>query len=469
MKDRQRARKIAIVGGGISGLAAAVFTRQRFPEAHILLFESEEQAGGVLSTEVHERFVLERGPLAISADDAQIRALLDALELTDALEPAEGLGDRYIYAEGALRKVSFDPRVLVREGLLSRRGAARAMMEPLIPRARTPEKAGDATNPPPSTEAVWDFFARRFGSEVAERLVQPLLLGITTGETRDTDMQTLFPTLTRVEAESGSVLGAFAMDRLRRRPRASLTQYWLRGKGLQMIAHAVTALPGLDIYTDTTIERIEAGQQDEPESKSGYTLHDQRGHSWSADEVIIATPTFVSAQLLKDLAPVAATELQRIEHYGMALVQFVYRKKDLGHLPRGLQFLVGRGQGLRMIGAQWATDVFPDQAEHEVAVLRCLYGGEFDRDASALTHADLIRTARVELATILGLETIPKEEHVMIWPRAVPHFRPGHQLRRARILAALEALPNLQVIGSGVSGLSIAACVQAGYESAQRL
>lgn len=465
MSKQQHARKVAIVGGGIAGLAAAVFVRKLCPDHEVLLFESEARLGGVVSTDHYQHIALERGPLSISADDPKVHQLLAELHLTDALEPADGLGERFIYSESKLRKVSFDPRVLVREGLLSRRGAARAMMEPLI-KARRPAQ-DDA-----STEAVWDFFARRFGSEVSERLVQPLLLGITTGEARDTDMQTLFPGLVQREVESGSVLGAFFRESFRRERKSVAKQYWLRGKGLQMIADAVAKLPGVTVHLDTRIRSLQRGDGSESasvEPRSGYALIDADQQRWLVDDVILATPASVSGQLLKELAPIASRELLNIDSYSMALVNFVYRRRDLERLPPKLQFLVRRGQGLRMIGAQWSSDVFPDQAPHEYAVLRCLYGGEFDRHATDLTRAELIRTARVELATILGLETIPLHEHVVVWPGAIPHFRPGHPLRCQIILSALEDLPGVQVIGSGVSGLSVPACVAGGYESARRL
>lgn len=443
---------IAIVGAGISGLAAATFARKKWPSRPILILETSERLGGVVSTDLDERIAFERGPLSISAELPLVRELLEDLELTHLLVSSEGPSARYIYADSQLRHFSFDPRRMIREGLLSAKGVARALAEPLVSRKTSDEP-----------EAVWDFFARRFGAEVAEKLVQPLLLGITTGETRDTDMETLFPDLARREREDGSILRSLGRETLMRRNSLSTRQYWLKDGGLQQISNAVSALPLVEVCTSTPVLAFERGED------ASYTLHGPEGRSFTAQTVILATPSYVSAGLLRDHVPQAAELLSRIDYYGMALVQFVYAERDLESLPRRMQMLVRRGQGVRMIAAQTASEIFPDLAKDGYAVLRCLYGGEFDRNASALTHQELVRTARVELASMLGLETIPVREHVMVWPDAVPHFRPGHLRNMERVTSSLASLPNVEVIGAGMRGLSIAACIEVAKDCVGRL
>lgn len=452
MNHPQAAPKIAIVGSGISGLASAAFLHQTRPQPELLLFEASSSLGGIIATEQQDALYLERGPLSIAAANPSVERLLRQLELYDALEPAETPDARYIFSEGALKRFSRDPRKLVETGLLSRRGAARALAEPLIPRRRDG-----------APEAIWDFFTRRFGREVTENIIQPLLLGITTGETRDTDMETLFPDLLRRERERGSLLRSMAEDALGRRSSARATAYWLRGGGLQQIGERVRGLPGVHTHLNTAITALK------PRSDGGMRLHAGDAQFWDVDAVILATPTYVSASLLAPLVPAAARTLREIDYHGMALVQLVYEDRDLVSLPRRMQLLVRRGQGIRMIAAQSATEIFPSQSAGSESVLRCLYGGAFDHDASTLTEEALVRTARVELSAMLDLETIPLREHVSIWPKAVPHFRPGHLTRMRDVDRALEALPALRVIGAGVSGLSVSACVEHAWAAATSL
>lgn len=452
MNKPQAAPKIAIVGAGISGLASAAFLQQTQPQPELLLFEASASLGGVVATEQQDSLYLERGPLSIAASNPSVERLLRQLDLYDALEPAETPDARFIYAEGALKRFSRDPRKLVEAGLLTRRGVARALAEPLI--AKRSEGA---------PEAIWDYFSRRFGRELTENIIQPLLLGITTGETRDTDMETLFPELVRREREHGSLLRSFAKDAFGRRSSPRPTTYWLRGGGLQQIGARVRALPGVDTQLNTAITELE------PLAGGGMRLHAGDAQCWDVDAVILATPTYVSAELLEPLAPAAAKTLAEVDYYGMALVQLVYEDRDLASLPRRMQLLVRRGQGIRMIAAQSATEIFPSQSTGSEAVLRCLYGGEFDRDASTLTQEALVRTARVELSSMLGLDTIPLREHLSIWPKAVPHFRPGHLERMREVSRALEAFPALRVIGAGVTGLSLSACIESAWGVANSL
>lgn len=460
-------RRTVVVGAGISGLATAVFCKNKAPEDDLVLLNDTASLGGVTSTSHIDALAIENGPIGLPADDPVIHALLDLLQLRAALQPESRSAHRCIYAEGTLRRLRFTPEAMVREGLLSRRAVLRALAEPTI----------RSVSPP--NEAVWDFFARRFGPAVAERLVQPLILGVTTGEARDTEMRALFPSFVDLERNYGSVTWGLLRGRLGTKSPKTRGGYWLKPGGLSMIADAVAARPDIDVRTGHRVVDV-AGMPPDARASSDV-LHPklrvriaangagEPERFLDATNVVLATPTYASADIVRSLLPDAASLLQAIPYHGMAVVHLVYRKRDLSNIPEGLQFLVRRGQGIRMLGCQWSSSMFPGQAPEDVAVLRCLFGGEFDRAATTLTKDALIRTTRVELASMLGLESIPLAEHVVLWPKAVPHFRPGHSQQVVALEAALRTVPGLHVIGSGVRGIAVRDCVHAAHETARRI
>lgn len=420
----------AVVGAGLSGLVRARSLVARGED--VVVLEESERAGGVVRSERHDGYLLELGPNTVRPTP-EIWALVEELGLAGEVLLADARLPRYVDFGGRLHALPMSPGAFLRTALLSARGKLGVLREPFVRR-------GDS-----SKESVRSFFSRRFGPEVADRLVEPFVSGIWAGTSNELSAAHAFPDLVRAEAESGSVIRG-GVATLSRRERAEGSR-----RGLLSFVSGLGALPrrlaeelGPRVRFRTRVESIRR-------RGNGWLLG-AGGEEIEADAVCLATPARDAARLLENLDTEAAAALESVPHPSLVVLHVGLR----GPIPRrGFGYLVVPQPGRRILGAVWSSNLFPGRAPDGDSLLTVFLGGARDPSAIDLSDADLLAAASRDLDAALGLRTALAPIRVTRYPRAIPQYDLRHGERLARLARAEGALPGLTLLGNFRGGVSV--------------
>jgi oxygen-dependent protoporphyrinogen oxidase len=466
-------KRIVIVGGGITGLAAAHAAMARAREVRqdvvLTLLERASRFGGNLVTERVDGFLLDGGPDSWVASKPHATALARELGLERFLVGTNEATRRYYIAwgdrlhavpEGLVLGVPTRLLPLARTRLFSWRGKARMALEPLVPARRF---EGD------DDESIADFATRRLGREAAERLVAPLLGGISSGDASEVSMRATFPQLISMEREHGSVVrGMRAAARLRRRrpgpqPEASAFLSLQGGVG-QLVGALVERLraAGATLEGGATVRALARG--------SRWTLEVEGGQRLEADAVLLAVPAHVAARLVSTLDDELARTLGSIPHGSSATVFLAYRRVDVSHPLDGVGFVVPRTPGRAVLAGTWVSSKWSGRAPEGHVLLRAFLGGARGDDVLARDDGALVALARAELRSLMGLDAEPLWSRVFRFEAARTLMRVGHLVTMRTVHERLaRSAPGVRLAGEGYDGAGIPDCIRQGQEAGRLL
>ena len=455
--------RVAIVGGGITGLAAAYALRRAVPSPErlaIALIEAGRDLGGSLGTERTDGFLIERGADSFLTTKPQGIALAREVGLGDQLQ---GMARRGVYGmrngtlqpfpEGLMMMAT--PRLgpLARTRLLSTRGRLRAAMDLVLPARKD---AGD--------ESLASFVRRRLGREVLDRMAEPMVASIHAGDAERLSMNSLLPAFVAHERAHGSVIRGLrkaapappSADPSVPRPFATFRD------GMGVLAEALVE------RTPAVEHRLQAGAAGLETAADGtFQVIDRDGTSLAADAVLLATPTFASADLVRGLAPELASALRQIPYASSAVVSLAFPRQTCRSLD-GTGFLVPRSEGLRLKACTWASAKFDGRAPAGHVLLRAFYGGAGDESVLDRSDEDLAAVALEELGPPMRLRGPAELTRVHRWPRAHPQYEVGHKARVAAIEAANAQAPGVFLAGSAYRGIGIPDCIEDAERAAER-
>jgi protoporphyrinogen/coproporphyrinogen III oxidase len=437
--------RVAVIGAGISGLVAA--RQLAAAGAQVVVFEQAARVGGQLhGTAVAGHHVDVGAESFFTAARAPLE-LIDELGLRDQLVPAVS-GASWIWTDQGLRPLpeGFTPAgptrlgPVLRSRVLSVKGIARAGLEPFVPASHGDEDV-----------SVGHYLERRFGRELTDRLVDPLLGGLHAGDVRRLSLHAAAPQLAALARTHRSLL-------LRRRaaPRPGPAFVTLRGGMSQLTERLAAVTSGIEFRLDTRVTRVaRAGRH--------LTVSLRDGAGWAGQGVVLATPAHVAAQLLRDGSPAAGAELSSLRAASVVVTALAYpaAANELPAIARGTGILVPSSQGRLLKAATFLSTKWSHHAADDLVLIRASAGRAGDDRAIELDDATLVGQLHRELAEATGLAVAPIDARVQRWSSTMPQLEVGHHERLAEITGALARdLPGVALAGAPYHGPGLASCLR---------
>lgn len=436
--------RTVVVGGGLSGLAAAHRLIENDPAADVVLLEASDRVGGILGTVEHDGFVVETGPDSILSEKRAAIELATRLGIADRLiETQPSPRGAYVVHRGALVKVpeGFSLMAPTRWStwattpIMSWGGKLRAALEPLVPKGR-------------GEESMARFVRRRFGREVLDRLAQPLVGGIYGGDPDRLSLAATMPRFVDLEREHGSVIrGMRRGQRKKSEQAASGARYGLFvafDRGMQVLVDALAERLGDRIRTRAPVVSLEEGWRVRTEAEV-----------IEADRVLLALPAWRSARLLRPHDAPLADALEAIPYGSAATVTFTWPRDAIPHPMEAFGFVVPAVERRSVLAATFSSVKWPGRAPEGQVLLRVFIGGANAPDVNELDDASLVALARRELSQLMGVTREPGSSLVVRYADAMPQYQLGHRERADAIEAAQRAHPGLRLAGNAYRGVGI--------------
>ncbi|MBI4182591.1 MAG: protoporphyrinogen oxidase [Proteobacteria bacterium] len=436
-----------VIGGGISGLAAAYGLRRRGYRVTVL--ERQAHIGGNAVSERLDGFLMEHGPSTVNAGAPVATGLSRELGLDpERCDLGAGVRRRYLVSRGALCGISVHPLGFLCSDYLSLGARLRLAAEVAMPRG-----GGE--------ETVAAFCARRFGAEFAARVIDPLVGGIYAARASEVSVAALFPKLVELERRHGSVLGGILRRRRHGATMPGSRLFSWRG-GIGALPRALARRLGETVQTGVTVRRIEW-------RRHGFRLDLGAAGGIDARTVLIATQPHVAARLLDGIDGPAAAAAAGIDAPPLAVVFLGFRRQDVDHPLDGLGFLAAEDERRTLNGAQFCSTMFAGRAPEGHVAVAGYFGGAREPGLGAASADELIAFARREFRDLIGAHGQPLVARVRHWPLGLPQYRLGHQDRVAALVDASGRQPGIFLTGNYFSGPSVAACVAEAAEAAARI
>jgi protoporphyrinogen/coproporphyrinogen III oxidase len=439
------------VGGGISGLVAAHTLASSGEE--VVLLEGSDRFGGKLHTVDLEGATVEAGADCFVVGDGHALELCGRLGIDDLREP-RSFGawiwrhDRlHRMPDGTLGGIPTSVRAVLAARILSPRGRLRALADLVLP--------GPLTGP---DIGIGGFVARRFGREVAEVLVDPLLAGTRAGALDELSLAAATPALDAVARRHRSVILG-----MRRGNKTAPPRFLAPARGMSAIAHALTdhlEAAGAEVRTGARVTSLVP-------SNGGYRLG-TRGTTLDVSGVVLAVPAYAAAEVLTEAAPDAARLLAEIRYASVGSAALAYSPGSVELPPTGSGILVPRSEQIGIAACTWFSSKWPHLAPDDGSViLRCFLGRAGRHPALDLTDDDLAAWAHAETERMIHIHAAPLAHHVARWEQGLPQYDIGHLQRVGLIESALRSLPRLVVTGAAYRGTGVTDCVRWASEAAR--
>jgi protoporphyrinogen/coproporphyrinogen III oxidase len=457
-------KRIAIIGGGISGLSAAHALekkRRAGVEVEYVLYESSPRFGGVLVTDRVDGCLIEAGPDSFLTEKPWASDLCGELGLADQLI---GSNDRdrktYIVVKGKLIEMPDGLMFMVPTKIMP------TVLSPLFSAKTKLRMAREWFHPSHKAdgdETVASLVERHYGPEMVDRLADPLLSGVYGGEASQLSVRAVLPRFADMEAKHGS-LGRSMLAARRAASKAST------GPPRPLFT---SLKDGMQQMVDALVAQLDRGAL-----KAGATVQavtpEDRGWIVSAglqsdqfDAVILALSTQAAAGLLRMCSGNLASELGGVNYSSSVTVALGYDQEVRKSLPPGFGFLVPRSEGKRILAATFVHNKFPHRAPDDRAIVRCFLGGTRDEQVLALSEDEILGLVRDDLKQIISLSAEPLFSRVYKWKSAMAQYGVGHLERIQRIAALCKKLPGLALAGNGYAGIGVPDCVRSGAEGAE--
>jgi oxygen-dependent protoporphyrinogen oxidase len=478
MSHRTAIERIVIIGGGITGLAAAHRLIERPDETkqqlEVLLLEASSRVGGVLKTEQRDGFLIESGADSFISEKPAAIDLAKRIGLDSHLiQTNETQRRSFVVRDGRLRPVPEGFQLLapsrfrpfITSDIFSWPGKARMAMDLFLPR-----RADEATE-----ESLSQFVRRRLGREAFERMAQPMIGGIYTADPERLSLLATVPRFLEMEREHRSLILAMWRQRRKANAEGRSSQSGVSGAryslflsfddGMQMLADRLAAkLPAGMVQLNTAASSLTFDQ-----TEKQWTILLNDGRTMKAAAVCLAVPAFVAAKLLRETDVSLAQALDKIEYASTATMNLAYRRADIPHALNGFGFVVPIIERRSLLACTFSSVKFAGRAPADHVLLRAFVGGALQPELFELDEDEMIRRVGADLRDLLGIESSPLFTVVEKWRRSMPQYHVGHLDLVSQIEARVRLLRGLRLAGNSYGGAGVPDCLRSGEAAADEI
>ncbi|MBQ7815265.1 MAG: protoporphyrinogen oxidase [Thermoguttaceae bacterium] len=470
-------RRVAVLGGGISGLAAAWRLSKIAPELDVVLWEKTGRVGGVIGSKQIDGFHLE------ASVDNFITTVPWALDLCKELgfeQELTSTNNRYrrtfvvrkrrLYPlpDGFMTMAPTKLYPMATTPLLSPFGKLRCALELLLPRRRSQEE-----------ESIAAFVTRRLGREAFERLVEPLVGGIYGGDASRLSLQATLPRFAEMERKDRSLIWSMKKSQKKakkvKREEESGARY----------SFFLTLSSGMESLPRRLAERLESENRARVElnreavklekapgtndADGGWLLTDSTGQTERFDAVLCATPSDAAGALFRSVAPITSEVCAETERTGTAIVHLAFRNEQVKRPVAGMGFVVPPSEGNGLLAGSFSSFKYPSRAPEGTTLLRIFVGGARSPDSLTIPESELLDRVLTETRALLGVEGEPLMSDVARFPNAMPQYYLGRLDAIRRLREELDATPTLALAGNALAGVGLPACVKSGNDAAEKI
>lgn len=455
---------VVIVGGGISGLAAAHWLNKQGVD--VLVLEKDPEPGGTMRTVTERGFLVELGPNSALETTPLIQTLLAEVGMLEEFLVANPAGrNRFIVKHGTLHALPMSPVSFLGTPLFSLGAKLRLLREPFVGRAGR-------------EESIAEFVRRRLGDEFLEYAVDPFVAGIYAARPESLSVQAAFPKLCALEEKYGGLLRGMILGRKERNLRAEKAKDRARTfsfrDGMQSLPRAIARRLGdrarFSAKATLLKDRVRNGRGEES-NRPRYQvefLHRDAIREVSAHVVILATPSNAAAALIRTWSDSLAHTLGTIIYSPVASVFLGYRREDVAHPLNGFGFLVPSREQRRILGCLWSSSLFPRRAPEGQVGLTVFIGGGRQPELAGLDEEILRDLAESELKNIVQSRGKPVYWKVTKWPRAIPQYEVGYLDRMRKVTEFEEAYPGILFCSNYRGGIAVGDCIRNAEDIARR-
>jgi oxygen-dependent protoporphyrinogen oxidase len=441
---------MTVIGGGISGLSAGFFVREKFgEEIELSIHEKSRRLGGTIGTTRTDGYMVDWGSNGFLDREPLTLEFIDKIGLKNSIYPANKKANkRFICRNDRLWEISPHPLKFMTSGLLSLKGRLRVGMEYFVSQRK---ETGD--------ESIFDFAARRIGREAAEILIDPMVSGIFGGDAAMLSLGACFPIMAQMEREHGGLIKALLKKKKEKSanqdggpagPSGHLTSF--RG-GLYTLIERLEEILKPHIRYSSNLEKIHKTETNQLHLKFA-------DHEIESDYLILAVPAYNAAAILKDLSPETAAELNNIPYSSLAVVCQGYNNNNIGRIMDGFGFLVPHNQNKNILGSIWTSIIFPEQAPGGQTLFRTMLGGAKNKEVVEKSEMELSQITFEELSQLLDIKAKPIFNRVFIWRDAIPQYVIGHRQRLDKIEHHIDNLRNIGLAGNAYTGIGLNDCIK---------
>jgi len=471
--------RVVVVGGGVGGMAAAWEVTQEAERLglpiEVTVLEARDRVGGSVVTERVDGCLVEGGPDCFVSEKPGGMQLIDDLGLGERLSVTNDErrktfilwgGRMHALPDGLILLVPTRVLPFVTATLFSWPGKMRMALDLVLPR-RT-----DGAD-----ETLGDFIRRRLGNETLEKLGEPLVAGIHSGDPETMSVKATFPRFIDMEREDRSLIVSM-LKRMRKAraaresaakatadggtPRRRLTMFMTLDEGLGRVIDELAERVGRStLRTGDAVAAVERRD-------GGWLVRTAGGVELESDAVIVATPAYETARMLAETAPHLAAELEEIPYVTSATATLAYRESEFPREPDGFGVVIPKAERRKIKAFTWVTTKFFGRAPAGTVLMRCFVRPDAE-DGTPLDEAALVQRAERELAAILGVRVPPLWARAFRWDRAMPQYVVGHMDRVERIESLVAALPGLALGGGAYRGSGIPDTVTYSRERARMI
>jgi len=429
--------KIAIVGGGISGLATAFYIKQAKPDVQITLFEKEKTLGGKMMTKNVDGFLFEEGSNGFLSNKPDTLELVKESESENLLmRSSDNARVRFIYKE-ALHQLPESPGAFLKTPLLSTLGKIRVAGEIFVP-----AKKDD------SDETLQSFGYRRVGREMTDAFLDPMVAGIFASAPDKISVNSAFPAVVKLEKEYGGLFkGMMKKKKKEAGPGGVLMSF--KG-GVSAFINSLANSMDIEIKTGISIENLE-------KFKNKYILHVE-GKNEEFDKIILSTPAFESANILRNMDAELSDMLDDIEYSPISVVGLGYN--ELSHDLQGFGLLTTSSAKKEVLGVLWDSSIFIDRAPKNKKALRIMIGGQRNPDLALKSDEELKSMAIKGVKETMSIEESPSTTYVKQWKKGIPNYRVGHLEKMKKLFKKLKEHKNLYLSSNAYFGVGLNDCVR---------